>query len=122
MSRGDDRLRLVEWYDDEYELLGAADVVVTRAGQTLTAKALAFKCRLVLIPIPRQTEQESNAKSLTQNRVAVTLKEGEVSAESLKQAIQNALDRIDDSDLQRYSRFVANVKPVERVLELLLRR
>ncbi|MEM3120209.1 MAG: glycosyltransferase family protein [Nitrososphaerota archaeon] len=122
VSRGDDRLRLVEWYDDEYELLGAADVVVTRAGQTLTAKALAFKCRLVLIPIPRQTEQESNAKSLTQNRVAVTLKEGEVSAESLKQAIKNALDRIDDSDLQRYSRFVANVKPVERVLELLLRR
>ncbi|MEM0482137.1 MAG: glycosyltransferase family protein [Nitrososphaerota archaeon] len=113
-------VRIVEWYEDEYELLAASDVVVTRAGQTLAAKALAFNCRLVVVPIPRQTEQESNAKSLAENRVAVILKEGDLSVESLSSAVKNALDEIDAADLHRYSSFAANVRPVDKVLEMIL--
>jgi uncharacterized protein (TIGR00661 family) len=113
-------VRLVEWYEDEYELLAASDVVVTRAGQTLAAKALAFNCRLVVIPIPRQTEQESNAKSLAENGVAVILREGDLSVESLSASVKKALDEIDTAALQKYSRHAANARPVERILDMAL--
>ncbi len=113
-------VRLVEWYEDEYELLAASDVVVTRAGQTLAAKALAFNCRLVVVPIPRQTEQESNAKSLAENRVAIILKEGDLSVENLSASVKRALDEIEAAALRRYSSFAANVRPVERILEMIL--
>ncbi|GBC70734.1 UDP-N-acetylglucosamine--N-acetylmuramyl-(pentapeptide) pyrophosphoryl-undecaprenol N-acetylglucosamine transferase [Candidatus Calditenuaceae archaeon HR02] len=113
-------LRFVEWYENEYELLAASDVVVTRAGQTLAAKALAFNCRLVLIPIPRQTEQESNAKSLAGKGVAVILKEEDLSLESLSASVKKALDEIEAAAINRYSSFTANVRPVEKILDMVL--
>jgi len=114
-------VRLVEWVDDEYGLLASSDIVITRAGHTLSAKALAFGCRLVLTPIPRQTEQESNARSLAEKKAAVILKEKEVDAENLLQAIKNASTEIDWGVIKKYQEFANMVNSVGVILEELIR-
>ncbi|MCS7146370.1 MAG: glycosyltransferase family protein [Nitrososphaerota archaeon] len=120
-TEGGGRHRVFEWYEDEYELLAASDVVVTRAGQTLTAKALAFNCRLVITPILRQTEQESNAKSLSDNGVAIVLNERQISRDALSSAIKAALDEIDAAGLKKYSKFAEEVHAIDRIFQTLLK-
>lgn len=114
-------LRLVEWYEDEYELLSASDIIITRAGQTLTAKALAFGCRLVLVPIPRQTEQESNAKSLVEKRVAMVLNEREINRENLVRVVKSVYEEIDEENLKQYTRLAASTNSLQRVINELIR-
>jgi len=110
---------LLDWYKDQYELLAASDIIVSRAGQTLAAKALAFNCRLVVTPIPRQTEQESNAASLAEKRVAIILAEGDISADSLGESIKRSLEEIDEEMLERYARLAGQARAIDRVLESL---
>lgn len=116
-----ERLRLIEWYEDELELLAAADIVFTRAGQTLTSKALAFNCRLIITPIPRQTEQESNAKTLKENKVAIILHEKDLTGENLQAAINDTFREIDDTNLKRYSSFARQERAVGRVIDTVLK-
>jgi Glycosyl transferases, related to UDP-glucuronosyltransferase len=48
---------IVPWLEDEHLALSAADVVISRAGQTTVLKSIAFGCRMVLMPVPDHTEQ-----------------------------------------------------------------
>jgi UDP-N-acetylglucosamine--N-acetylmuramyl-(pentapeptide) pyrophosphoryl-undecaprenol N-acetylglucosamine transferase len=94
---------VVDWVRDEYELLAASDVVVSRAGQSLLTKALAFGCRLVVVPIPRHSEQESNARSLSDKGAAVVLGEDKLSDETMRAAIDEALDSLAGTVFSRYA-------------------
>jgi len=96
------KLWVVDWVRDEYRLLAASDIVVCRAGQSLLTKALAFGCRLVVVPIPRHSEQESNAMSLMSKGAAVVLREDALSAETLRSAISQANDSLSVGVLSRY--------------------
>jgi len=116
------RHRLVEWYDDEYKLLAASDIVVSRAGHTLAAKALALGCRLILCPIPRQTEQLNNARTLEEMGVALIVHESELrSAERLRRAINEVYGGINEENLRRYKDFVERVDAKKVVVKELMR-
>lgn len=111
---------LMDWSRDDYELLAASDVVVTRAGQSTLTKALAYGKPLVVVPIPRHTEQESNADSLVSKGVAVPLREAEVSPRSLRDAVRTALDSIDDSALSAYRALASELRGVGLVVDALM--
>ncbi|MEM1518148.1 MAG: glycosyltransferase family protein [Nitrososphaerota archaeon] len=117
-----DRLWVVDWVVDEYELLAASDVVVSRAGQSLLTKALAYGCRLVTVPIPRHSEQESNARSLMNKGAAVVLNEEMLNSETLRTAITQAYDTISDEVVSRYveqaGRLGGAAEVVRQVLQL----
>ncbi len=122
-SRGvleSEKHRIVEWYDDECELLAAADVVLSRAGHTIAAKALAFGCRLIVTPIPRQTEQENNARALEEDGAAVVLPERDLTPEGLKKALRCVFEVIDEATLARYMDFAERNDAKKIVVDELL--
>ena len=62
-------IRYVTWIDDVFELIKASDVVVSRAGYGSTCNNLAFFKKAILIPQPKQTEQETLAKHLKERKI-----------------------------------------------------
>jgi UDP-N-acetylglucosamine--N-acetylmuramyl-(pentapeptide) pyrophosphoryl-undecaprenol N-acetylglucosamine transferase len=115
-----ERHRFVEWYDDECELLAAADIVLSRAGHTLAAKALAFGCRLIVTPIPRQTEQENNARALEEDGAAVVLPERDLTPEGLRKALRCVFEVIEEARLARYMDFAERHDAKKTVVDELL--
>ncbi|MCK5699133.1 MAG: hypothetical protein KAH93_04740, partial [Candidatus Aenigmarchaeota archaeon] len=63
-------IRYVRWIDDVYELIKASDVVVSRSGYTTVCDILAFFKKSILIPQPKQVEQEALAKHLKEKGIA----------------------------------------------------
>ncbi|MBT7552962.1 UDP-N-acetylglucosamine--N-acetylmuramyl-(pentapeptide) pyrophosphoryl-undecaprenol N-acetylglucosamine transferase [bacterium] len=57
------------------ELLSQADIIISRAGLSLTTEAAALKKALIIIPIP-DSHQEDNAKFFAQNNAAIMVRQG----------------------------------------------
>ncbi len=116
-----DRHWVLDWFEDEYRLLAAADVVLTRAGQSLLTKALAYGCRLIVVPIPRHSEQESNAQSLLRRNAAVIVREESLSPETVRNAVMRALESLDEGVLKKYSEQAEMLGGVDEVVGRILR-
>ncbi|MBT4648838.1 UDP-N-acetylglucosamine--N-acetylmuramyl-(pentapeptide) pyrophosphoryl-undecaprenol N-acetylglucosamine transferase [bacterium] len=56
-------------------LLAQADIIISRAGLSLTTEAAALKKALIIIPIP-DSHQEDNAKFFAQHNAAIMVKQG----------------------------------------------
>ncbi|MEN3047218.1 MAG: glycosyltransferase [Candidatus Caldarchaeales archaeon] len=97
---------LVSWLPDENVAIAAADVVISRAGHSTVSKALAFGCRLVLVPTPNHSEQLGNAESLSERGAAVVLDLVELSPETLREAVRRALD-LEFNTIRRYAELAA---------------
>ncbi|MCS7142344.1 MAG: hypothetical protein NZ920_00910 [Aigarchaeota archaeon] len=111
---------IIDWIEDEYSALAAADIVVTRGGQTTLAKALSLGKRIISIPISGHTEQRANAESLASKNAAIALEEEEVSPTSLRTAIGAALNSIDSRTLKAYVDIAASLRGTERLIDLIL--
>lgn len=125
-ANGNEKIRrgrhlIADWIDDEYAAIAAADVVVTRSGQTTIAKSLALGKRLVLIPIPRHTEQISNAKTVARRNVAIVLDERTLTPELLREAIERALDGLNEKVLREYAELASSLKGTEELVNLILK-
>jgi UDP-N-acetylglucosamine--N-acetylmuramyl-(pentapeptide) pyrophosphoryl-undecaprenol N-acetylglucosamine transferase len=57
------------------DLLSQSDIVISRAGLSITTEVAAHKKALVLIPIP-ESHQEDNAKFFAQNNAAIMVRQG----------------------------------------------
>ena len=66
---------------------GASDVVVARAGHGTVSQAIAWSRPSLLVPIPRQPEQEGNADKAAKLGVAIVLQQSRLNASSLKESI-----------------------------------
>ena len=77
----DQALELDGYYSDKFvktgmlDILSQADIIISRAGMSLTSEAAALKKALVLIPMT-DTHQERNAAFLAKNNAAVMIRQG----------------------------------------------
>ncbi|MCS7095330.1 MAG: hypothetical protein NZ988_05960 [Thaumarchaeota archaeon] len=109
---------LVSWLPDETVVMAAADVVVSRAGHSTISKALAFGCRLVLLPIPNHSEQLGNAESLAERGAAVTLDVRELTPNSLRKGVESALE-LDPNVVGKYSSLASELNGRNEVVKRL---
>lgn len=88
----DGNLTVYDWIEDQYEILKASDVVISRAGHGTIMKAIMLGKPMILVPIPDHTEQYGNAKRASQLGFAQTVPQGEVTAERLLDATRRLLE------------------------------
>ncbi|MDG6910247.1 MAG: hypothetical protein JRN08_07745 [Nitrososphaerota archaeon] len=81
------------WY---YEWCGIADVyfkscdvVVSRAGHGTIAQSILSSKPMLLVPIPRQPEQEGNAEKAARLGASITLQQSKVSAEAVRDSLRS---------------------------------
>ncbi|MDV3277317.1 MAG: hypothetical protein LYZ69_02480 [Nitrososphaerales archaeon] len=74
------------WCDISQFYYGACDFVVSRAGHGAVAQAITNSKPSLLIPIPRQTEQEGNAAKAARLGVSISIRQDELSQESFRSA------------------------------------
>jgi UDP-N-acetylglucosamine:LPS N-acetylglucosamine transferase len=109
---------IVPWLEDEHLALSAADVVVSRAGQTTVLKSIAFGCRMVLMPVPDHAEQTGNAASAASKGLAVAVDQRDLNPDSLRSAVLSALE-LDDAPFSIYAELTRSLGGLDRVLELI---
>lgn len=88
----DGNLTVYDWIEDQYEILKASDVVISRAGHGTIMKAIMLGKPMILVPIPDHTEQYGNAKRASQLGFAQTVPQEEVTAERLLDATRRLLE------------------------------
>jgi len=85
------RLTVYGWVEDQYELLKASDLIISRAGHGTIMKAIALGKPMILIPIPDHTEQHGNAMRACSMGFAELIPQREVSTERLLDATKRLL-------------------------------
>jgi UDP-N-acetylglucosamine:LPS N-acetylglucosamine transferase len=80
-----------DWVEDQYQLLKASSVVISRAGHGTIMKAIMLGKPMILIPIPDHTEQYGNAKRASQLGLAEIVPQREITAERLLDATAKLL-------------------------------
>ena len=85
-------LTLYDWVDDQYELLKAADIVISRAGHGIIMKAITFEKPMILVPIPDHTEQYGNATRACKLGLAELVPQREATPKRLLDATRRLLN------------------------------
>jgi len=84
-------LTIYGWLENQYELLRASDLIISRAGHGTIMKAIVLGKPMILIPIPDHTEQYSNAMRACSIGFAELIPQREVSTERLLHAAERLL-------------------------------
>ena len=87
----DRNLTVYGWIEDQYEVLEASSVVVSRAGHGTIMKSIMLGKPMILIPIPDHTEQYGNAKRASKLGLAEIVPQREVTTERLLDATKKLL-------------------------------
>ena len=93
LSTNNENHIILEYVDDMWDYLAAADVVVTRAGAGSLFDTAAIGRAAIVIPFPHATgeHQVHNARYFTERGAAELLLDSEVSAEALRGRIEGLL-------------------------------
>jgi UDP-N-acetylglucosamine--N-acetylmuramyl-(pentapeptide) pyrophosphoryl-undecaprenol N-acetylglucosamine transferase len=124
LSTQNPRHHIVEYVDDIWRYLAAAEVVVSRAGAGSLFDTAAAGRAAILIPFPYATgdHQEHNARYFTEKGAAELLHDSEVTAPTLRERVENLLN--DDERRERLAgrmRALATPRAADEVAERLLR-
>jgi len=94
LSTGNPRHRILEYVDDLWRYLAAADVIVSRAGAGSLFDIAAAGKAAILIPFPYATgdHQLENARYFTQRDAAELMLDSEVDATTLRSRVEGLLD------------------------------
>ncbi|MGA2238779.1 MAG: glycosyltransferase [Candidatus Bathyarchaeia archaeon] len=87
----DRNLTVYGWIEDQFEVLEASSVVVSRAGHGTIMKSIMLGKPMILIPIPDHTEQYGNAKRASKLGLAEIVPQREVTTERLLDATKKLL-------------------------------
>jgi UDP-N-acetylglucosamine--N-acetylmuramyl-(pentapeptide) pyrophosphoryl-undecaprenol N-acetylglucosamine transferase len=87
----DRNLTVYGWIEDQYDVLEASSLVVSRAGHGTIMKAMMLGKPMILIPIPDHTEQYGNAKRASKLGLAEIIPQREVTTERLLGATRRLL-------------------------------
>ena len=85
-------LTVYDWVEDQYQLLKASSVVISRAGHGTIMKTIMLGKPMILVPIPDHTEQYGNAKRASQLGLAEIVPQRELTSERLLDAAKTLLD------------------------------
>jgi UDP-N-acetylglucosamine--N-acetylmuramyl-(pentapeptide) pyrophosphoryl-undecaprenol N-acetylglucosamine transferase len=94
LSTDNPRHKIIEYVDDIWRFLAAADVVVSRAGAGSLFDTAAAGRAAILIPYPYATgnHQLHNARYFTEKGAAELLMDSEVTAEALRERVEDLLN------------------------------
>ena len=91
---GDVEYKMIEYLTDLTTLIGAADLVISRAGATSVSEITALGIPSILVPLPNSpgNHQEENARFFEKNGSAILLPDSELNYVSLSNKISYLLD------------------------------
>ena len=91
---GDVEYKMIEYLSDLTTLIGAADLVISRAGATSVSEITALGIPSILVPLPNSpgNHQEENARFFEKNGSAILLPDSELNYVSLSNKISYLLD------------------------------
>jgi UDP-N-acetylglucosamine--N-acetylmuramyl-(pentapeptide) pyrophosphoryl-undecaprenol N-acetylglucosamine transferase len=91
---GDVEYEMIEYLSDLTPLIGAADLVIARAGATSVSEITALGVPSILIPLPGSPgdHQEENARFFEKNESAILLLDHELNCVSLSNEISHLLE------------------------------
>jgi UDP:flavonoid glycosyltransferase YjiC (YdhE family) len=84
-------LTVYDWVEDQYDLLKACDVVISRAGHGTIMKCIVLGKPMILIPVPDHTEQNGNAARASKLGFAELVPQNEVTTERLLAKVKKSL-------------------------------
>lgn len=67
------------------------DAVISRAGHGTIAQSIMSSKPMLIVPIPKQPEQEGNADKAARLGVSITLRQGELTTERVRKALRSLL-------------------------------
>ena len=123
LSTDNPRHRIVEYEDELWYSLAASDVVVIRAGAGSLFDVAAVGRAAILVPYPYATDdhQVHNARYFTERSAAKLLRNGEVTAETLRARVEDLLeDEARRKELAKNMRALATPEAAGKVAERLL--
>jgi UDP-N-acetylglucosamine--N-acetylmuramyl-(pentapeptide) pyrophosphoryl-undecaprenol N-acetylglucosamine transferase len=124
LSTQNPRHHILEYVDDIWRYLAAAEVVVSRAGAGSLFDTAAAGRAAILIPFPHATgdHQLHNARCFTEKGAAELLLDSEVTAATLRERVQNLLNDAERQErLAGRMRALATPQAADEVAERLLR-
>jgi UDP-N-acetylglucosamine--N-acetylmuramyl-(pentapeptide) pyrophosphoryl-undecaprenol N-acetylglucosamine transferase len=94
-DRSDDKIRVVPFIEDMAAAYAWADLVVCRSGALTVAELAVMGRPAILVPLPHAIDdhQTANARSLTDCGGAVLLRQADLTADSLAQALRDCIAR-----------------------------
>lgn len=112
--------RMVNYLYNMEEALGAADLVISRAGATAIAEFLVRGIPMVLIPFPYSAEghQDLNARTIEKAGAAVRLKDDEFTAEKFISILVDK--KLDLGTMGRNCKKLAKPDAAEKILNAIL--
>jgi len=124
LSTDNPRHRIIEYVDEIWRYLAAADVVLSRAGAGSLFDTAAAGRAAILVPFPYATgdHQLHNARYFTDQDAAELLPDSEVTAATLRERVQGLLD--DDKrreELAERMLSLATPEAADKVAERLMR-
>jgi UDP-N-acetylglucosamine--N-acetylmuramyl-(pentapeptide) pyrophosphoryl-undecaprenol N-acetylglucosamine transferase len=110
------------WTDNRFELLKASSVVVSRPGLTTLSELARFGKPCVLIPIPTQSEQEGNARSMANHGVARVIDQSSIGRDTLREALDDIVRRAPEyeKNARRLKELAARHDGARKVAERML--
>ena len=113
---------MIEYLTDLTTLIGAADLVISRAGATSVSEITALGIPSILVPLPNSpgNHQEENARFFEKNGSAILLPDSELNYVSLSNKISYLLDN--ESILQEMgerTRGVTHLSAGDEIVDLI---
>jgi UDP-N-acetylglucosamine--N-acetylmuramyl-(pentapeptide) pyrophosphoryl-undecaprenol N-acetylglucosamine transferase len=124
LSTANPRHKIIEYVDDIWRYLAAADVVVSRAGAGSLFDTAAVGRATILVPFPYATadHQLHNARYFTEKGAAELLLDSEVTAATLRERVEDLLNNEERrEELAGRMRALATPEAADEVAERLLR-
>jgi undecaprenyldiphospho-muramoylpentapeptide beta-N-acetylglucosaminyltransferase len=106
---GNVEYEMIQYSNDMAKLIGAADLIVSRAGATSVSEITALGIPSILVPLPNSPgdHQEENARFFEKNGSAILIPDSELNHVSLSNRINLLLE--DDLILQEMAKKTKNV-------------
>jgi len=102
-------LTVYDWVEDQYDLLKASDIVISRAGHGTIMKSIVLGKPMILIPVPDHTEQYGNATRASKLGFAELLPQNDVTTERLLATVRRLLGS-EERDLVSMGNHIAGRK------------
>jgi UDP:flavonoid glycosyltransferase YjiC (YdhE family) len=78
----------IPWIKDRYSFLKACDVVISRAGHETIMQSVCYGKPSILIPVPKHTEQFSNARRSSELEISLSIHQDNLSPETLLDSLK----------------------------------
>jgi UDP:flavonoid glycosyltransferase YjiC (YdhE family) len=107
---------IYEWCEVKDRLLDLADIVVSRSGHTTVAQFIKNSKASILVPIPKQAEQEGNASKADKLGIAVKIPQSALNLDSLTRAAERLQNANVASKLTEISSIANRYNPVAEIV------